>query len=104
MITEKDLQEAIAECQGVRNPDAKTCIKLAAFYILEDHLFPKPVYSFSAGEQIEKPITLDSDTEFSRTIDGMAWEDVLPVMDELMETLQVLHPRLYDGVLRQLTK
>lgn len=104
MITEKDLQEAIAECQGTRNPDAKTCIKLAAFYILQDHLFPAPVYSFSAGDEIEKLVTLKSDTEFSRAIDGMAWEDVLPVMDELMTTLEVLHPRLYDGVLRQLQK
>ena len=30
MITEHDLKEAIAECEGNRNPDARTCIKLAA--------------------------------------------------------------------------
>ena len=35
MITEMDLQEAIAECQGKRNPNADTCIKLAAFYIIK---------------------------------------------------------------------
>ena len=41
MITEKDLQEAIAECEGQRNPNANTCVKLAAFYIIKDHLFPQ---------------------------------------------------------------
>ena len=39
MITEKDLQEAIAECQGERNPNANTCIKLAAFYTIRNELF-----------------------------------------------------------------
>ena len=34
MITEQDLLEAIAECQGQRNPNANTCIKLAAYYII----------------------------------------------------------------------
>ena len=28
--------------------------------------------------------------------------DVWPIMDELMSTLQVLQPRLYDGVMRKL--
>ena len=39
MITEKDLQEAIAECKGKRNPDSSTCIKLAAFLIIQEHLY-----------------------------------------------------------------
>ena len=39
MITEKDLQEAIAECQGQRNPTTSTCIKLAAFYTIRRELF-----------------------------------------------------------------
>ena len=42
MITENDLQEAIAECEGVRNPTANTCLKLAAFYTIKDKLYPEP--------------------------------------------------------------
>lgn len=57
MITEHDLQEAIAECQGERNPNAQTCIKLAAFYTIRDHLYPEPqqdqieprTYSYTAA-------------------------------------------------------
>lgn len=106
MITERDLQEAIAECQGRRNPDSSTCIKLAAFYILQDHLFPKaelPAYSYSAPvETIERTIDYPGDTEFSQAIDGRRAGDVWPIMDEAMDALKVLHPQLYDGILRKL--
>lgn len=111
MITEKDLQEAIAECQGERNPNANTCIKLAAFYTIMNEMYgEKPVvvenaitpsYSYS-GEQIETTIDYYSDTEFSRMIDGRKASEVWPVIDELMSTIQAIQPRLYDGVMRKL--
>lgn len=104
MITEKDLQEAIAECEGERNPNSNTCIKLAAFYTIRDHLFPNEeagseptMYSYA-----EPPIGYNSDSEFGKLVYGMEWETVLPVIDELMDTLHVMMPRLYDGVMRKL--
>lgn len=108
MITEKDLQEAIAECQGERNPNANTCIKLAAFYTIKNELFGKndkfeevvPSYSYSG--QPENVIDYDSGSEFSNLINGRPQKAVLDVMDELMETLQAINPRLYAGVLRRL--
>lgn len=115
MITEQDLEQAIAECQGERNPNANTCVKLAAFLTIKRELFGDkeqdhfrdgtqmviPEYSF-AGPQVEEPIDYQSDTEFGQAVDGKNWEDVLPVMDELMSTLKVLHRRLYDAVMRRL--
>lgn len=115
MITEKDLQEAIAECQGQRNPNANTCIKLAAYYIIRNEMYPEETqfpeenstqqlsYSY-AGEPTEKAIDYKSGTEFSKAIDGRWLDDIFPVLDELMTTLEVLHPRLYDGVMRQLNE
>ena len=113
MITEKDLIEAIAECQGERNPNANTCIKLAAFYTIRNEMFGKPeqleraedVHSYSyAAPPVDTADRLhyDSGTDFSRAIDGRNPDDILPIMDELMSTLQVLMPRLYDGVMRKL--
>ena len=117
MITEFDLQEAIAECQGKRNPDASTCIKLAAFYTIRRELFGKteqdvsespPMEYVSAaydtGEPTENVIAYQSGSEFSRLIYGRDPAEVWPVMDELMDTLQLIHRRLYDGVMRQLEK
>ena len=109
MITEQDLREAIAECEGERNPNANTCIKLAAFYTIRDHLFPtnstesakwSPPVNYSYAEPPVVGYTSDSD--FGRLIDGMEWDSVLPVMDELMDTLRVMMPKLYEGVMRKL--
>lgn len=113
MITEQALNEAIAEVQGKRDPNRQDCMMLAAFYIIQDRLFPheqpqEAGYSFAAPA--ETTITHDSgivgeygDTEFLQTIHGMDADRAWLVMDELMETIRIINPRLYNGVLRQLT-
>ena len=77
MITEKDLQEAIAECQGTRNPNANTCMMLAAFYTIKDHLFPEegqddPQYSYDTEPSTVGAETVNyfSETEFGRAVNG----------------------------------
>lgn len=119
MITAQDLQAAIAECQGERNPNANTCIKLAAFYTIYDHLYgshdrlyssaevdQKQSYSYAATPVVENitetVIDYDSGTEFSDLIHGMRAADVWAVMDELMSVLQATRPRLYDGTMNQI--
>lgn len=104
MIYEKDLREAIAECQGKRNPDANTCIKLAAYITILQNLYPeKPEPAFFQMASGTNPvIEYDSGTEFSKAVNGRDPAEIIPVIDELMTTLQVLQPRLYDGVLNKL--
>lgn len=111
MITEQDLQAAIAECEGQRNPNANVCTKLAAFYTIKDHLYPAEkdhfadvgnmMYSRASEPVVSKPM-LKSGTEFAEIANRISLEHLMPVMDELMETIRVLHPRLYEGVLRKL--
>ena len=105
MITEKDLQEAIAECQGQRNPNANTCIKLAAFYTIKRAMFGEEKeaehYSF-APAPYQSTIEINSDSEFARAIDGRDQKDVWKVLDEMMDTIQMIHPRLYDAVMTRL--
>lgn len=102
MIYEKDLLEAIAECHGQKNPDARTCAKLASYYTILDHLNPSdPIErGYSYDNKPEKEYK--SDTEFFQTLDGITQYDAMALMDELMETLKTIHPRLYNGVLRKL--
>ena len=112
MITEHDLQEAILECQGTRNPTATTCIKLAAFLIIKRELYPEQdpepfkepptVYSYAPPPEPAGTVTYESGTEFSELINGRNQEDVWPVIDELMDVLHTINPRLYDGVMRKL--
>ena len=110
MITERDLQEAIAECQGQRNPNANTCIKLAAFLTIQKELFgnPEPLgnsdrFSYSGPvETIVRTIDYPGDTDFSRAVDGKDPAKVLPVLDEIMEAVMVFNKPLYDAAIRKL--
>ena len=113
MITEHDLAEAIAECEGQRNPSINTCMKLASLYVIKDKLFPEmtqmseiPMMSFASGdEKMDEKIRYGKiDTEFLQAIDGMNTNDVIKIMDELMSTVKTLIPKLYDGVMRKLSE
>ena len=102
MITKRDLDTAIAECQGKRNPNANTCIMLAAFYTIKREMFGEEQHDYSyAPAPVEDVIDFDGDSEFARAIDGKQQKNVLPVLDELMETLAVLQPRLYNAVMEK---
>lgn len=111
MIREEDLHEAIAECMGKRNPDANTCIKLAAYYTIMNELYPKvqdapqistiPVQSFSAEPEV---IEYEGDSEFARLCRGRSVSHIMPIIDELMDVIKVTQPRLYDGVMRRITE
>lgn len=108
MITKNDLEEAIAECQGARSPNANTCIKLASYYVIKDHLEKSelPVVrlpyaegnSYDAGSRKYR-----SDTQFGKAIEHADDYDVMQTIDELLETLRVLQPRLYDAFIRKIT-
>lgn len=107
MITEKDLQEAIAECEGQRNPNANTCIKLAAFYTIRQHMFGgdqiSEAHSFASQPSIQEDvIQYAGDSEFAEAILGLNANTVWLIMDELMQSLSVLNPRLYAGVMRKI--
>ena len=106
MITEHDLDSAIAECQGKRNPDAKTCIMLAAFYTIRREMFGEEKdagqsYSYAPAPEREV-VEFDSDSEFANLIRGRDQNEIWPIMDELMDAVHTLLPRLYNAVLRKL--
>jgi len=99
MITEQDLIEAIDQYERVDNPTAQTCITLAAFYAVKDHLYPEEVGQSYDGE----PIIYSSDTEFGQVVGRLDVHSVLSLMDELMETTKILNPPLYDSVMQKLS-
>lgn len=106
MITRSDLDSAIAECQGKRNPDAKTCIMLAAFYTIKREMFGEEKeaeqYSY-APAPIRNTVDIDSGSAFARAVNGMDLDEFILIMDELMDTLQIVQPRLYSAVMSKLS-
>lgn len=103
MITMHDLDEAIAECQGQPHPNANTCIKLAAYLTIKESMTEKDStsggVSFAAQPQ---QAGLDSGSAFAKKIEGLPAEKVLALFDEVMDTLQVVNPRLYAAIMRKL--
>ena len=102
MITTQALEAAIAECEGERNPNANTCMKLAAYYQLMDRrseITPKSDYSYENRVTTVVPY---SDSEFSMEVERIGIENAFPVLDELMETLYVVNRPLYESVMRKI--
>jgi hypothetical protein len=107
MITVDELQAAIAEMQGERNPNANTCIKLAAYYTILNELQGKPDtsgYSSAPAPSVSETVDYYSDTEFGQLVQDKPVKDVMSVMDELISVLSAIQPRLYNGVMRKLNE
>lgn len=107
LITAHDLDSAIAECQGKRDPDAKTCMMLAAFYTIRREMFGEEKdaehsYSLAPAPAATDGIDYPGESEFAQAIDGRDPGEVWEIMDELMDTLQAIQPRLYYAVMRKI--
>ena len=93
MITREDLLDAIEKCQGQINPNANTCIKLAAYYTILDHTPESPIgYSYAS-----KPLT-----EFMRIVRKKNINETLLVLEKLMGELQDKNPSLYYAYMEEL--
>lgn len=78
---------------------------LAAFYIILDHMEDDvvlPQYSYAV--EPEDKVTYNNRSEFAKQIHGKEMGKVLGVIDELMSTLKILHPKLYDGVMMKIAE
>jgi hypothetical protein len=105
VITLEDLEAAIAECEGERNPNANTCIKLAAYYtILNEKQGKPPVYSYSTEpvSPVKGKVEYYSETEFGQAVQGKDFAFIMELFDELMTVLQTVNPRLYKGVMSKI--
>ena len=95
MISLEQLDGEIAALEE-KDPTYVTMEKLAALYTVRDHMV------------LEKnnPVTVTLDTvpsfgesDFARLVAGKEIQTVLSTIDELMTTLQVVQPRLYNSVM-----
>lgn len=112
MIRLDELEEAIAECQGDKNPNANTCIKLAAYYTIKNELYGRPDKPELIGYSTEPPqvdnsqqiVDYDGTSDFAQAVNGKPIERVMSVIDELMTALYVDNRAMYRAVLRQLSE
>ena len=107
MITEKEIEQAIKECLREPVTGNKRAV-LADLIIIQDYLFgettqaqeapqPHPMQSYSSTpmEQVETYIETNGDSEFLKAVDGRKADKVWKLIDELVEAVKILHPRMY---------
>lgn len=106
MITEFDLREAIAECEGVKHPTASTCLKLAAYYTIlkqmqgadaEPEKITPVRYSYETRDDMQY-----SSSEFSQIVKEKGINKCFPVIDEIIGVLGILSPGTYQNALQKL--
>ena len=73
--------------------------KLANLYTVRDHI---SVGSVSKSESPEELYTSYGDTEFLMAVKGKDLRSLMLKMDELMTTLYVLNPKLYESVMDEI--
>ncbi len=111
MLERRELDERIAEIKNKRNQTESEIVKLAAYIIARNDFAGIPTggsYGDAApapaGIQAETIIGDYGDTEFLQVIAGKDAADVWPVIAEAMESLRVMQPRFYAGILRKLNQ
>jgi hypothetical protein len=104
MITEKELLQAIRECEAEPITPSKIG-KLADFYIIYDHLFGAPYEAdYSYSNKVGNPtIETSSDTEFLKAVNGKPSNKVWAILDEIMEVVKTLHPKMYDKAIDKIS-
>lgn len=71
------------------------CERLAWLYIVRDHI---------TGQQVAQPtpLSVDPTSEFLSLVDGKYSTAVWAIMDDLMDTIRVTAPRVYDSIVRKI--
>ena len=111
MLTASDLIAEIERYERRETLSPQDCVQLAAYYTLlsTPSLEPsesKPIehtqYSFTYNGALAAPaqktpetVSVNGDSEFLRAVDGRKADKVWKLMDELVEAVKILHPRMY---------
>lgn len=108
MIQIEEIDRAIKEHESGSNTYTN-CERLAWLYIIRDHM--KEGHQDKPAEHHEHTaepcnqnapsnhIKNDENSDFLKAINGKDTKKVISVMDELMEAIQLIQPRMYDAVL-----
>lgn len=103
MISEKELLEAIDKCENNVN-SFQWCEKLAALYTVYDHLYGQPVEYANIRTEAETVVEVEEDSDFLKAVNGKNAVTVWNIMSELMESVKLIQPRLYDAVMRKINE
>ena len=95
MISIEEVNGEIAKLES-QTATMVTVEKLASLYVVRDHLTISPSTPVTGSE------IPHGDSEYFCACAGKTVTEVMGVMDELMDALMIMQPRLYSAVLARL--
>ena len=93
MIDRTDLEQSIREWENAP-ATYQTIEKLADLYAVYDHCYGRNTEEWFNSMQIE--------SDFLQTASKKDIAKVMELMDELVESVRILSPNLYDGLMMRL--
>lgn len=96
-MTDLEIIEAEIDRLEAKDTSYYTCSRLATLYTVRDHLK-------SAGSSTMTTTTLVprmEGSDFLKAASGKRVEDVMKVVDEHLETIRMLYPKTFDGVVER---
>lgn len=103
MLTRAELDDAIHVLSDSKH-SIQNCERLAAVYTVRDHMYPQQPNierGYSTKNDSEK-VGLYGASDFLMRISQIDTADAWMLMDELMETIKTINPRLYEGVMQKI--
>lgn len=99
MFRKNELLDAIDELE-MSPATYQNCEKLATFYSLYDHLYgdKRPMVETVR----ETVIDIHGDSDFLKAVEGADADRIFKILDELMESVKLLQPRLYEATMTEL--
>lgn len=94
-----DLETIEREIDKLEHREAsyRLCERLSWLYSVRDHLYEK-IYPQEGSADLKTAL---SGSEFLDAANGKPYEDVLKVVDEHLETIRMLYPKTYDGLVQR---
>ena len=99
MFTEVELLDAVNELLNARH-SVQNCEKLASVYTVLDHLYPTE----RENQLRETIIDKYGNTDFLNEVAGKPARDVWLLVDDLVQTLAIINPKLLDNFLNKLSE
>ena len=107
MFTEAELIDAIDQLESGKH-SIQNCERLAAIYTVLDHLYANPVITGYSKDnkvdEMEKVIDDYGKSEFLQAIAGKPAKEVWHLVNELVEAISVLNPRLLSNFFDKLDR
>lgn len=104
MFTEAELIDAIDQIEHGKH-SIQNCERLAAIYVVLDHLYGKEkpmMVEVSHDNKIETEVGHYGDSNLLESVAGKSAKEAWLLMDELVDALIVLNPRLMNNFFEKL--